>query len=343
MDTLTRKVLIVGNHIKDWSTISSKLEKIKELVGPRRVLTFDFKETAFSKIPFVPYTNGGEAGATGAYGVDQIWYDQNVSIFAKGYDFVVFHYTPDEAHPLAATGWRTDSTYGAIELQICCFENETLTRWNSQTNSNETIDKFTGLFLHEYGHGECMLLGVRDFIHEIWGIKTVSVFPLFWEYLKNAPPLTPVPNDNTATLKKYIQDLLAKVAELIKKRDELKADLLNKFCLAIQKHEGFYYGSRSYRNNNSGNLKFVGQLKAIGQDDKGFAVFNTYQDGFNELKNMILRASKGQSKVYNSEMTISQFFNVYAPPTENDTNAYAKFVAKQLGVDANVFKIKYFV
>ena len=35
-----------------------------------------------------------------------------------------------------------------------------------------------------------------------------------------------------------------------------------------------------------------------------------------------------------------KLFTVYAPPVENDTNTYAKFVAGELGVDMNLFKIK---
>jgi hypothetical protein len=41
--------------------------------------------------------------------------------------------------------------------------------------------------------------------------------------------------------------------------------------------------SRSFRNKNPGNLKWAGQAKAIGHDDKGFAIFATTQDGMDAL------------------------------------------------------------
>src|SRR4029079_17524757 len=72
---------------------------------------------------------------------------------------------------------------------------------------------------------------------------------------------------------------------------EPKPNLLTKFCLAIQEHEGWLVpgkdypkGSRSYRNNNPGNIKygdFAKSCGAIRKDDKYFAVFESYLDGFN--------------------------------------------------------------
>jgi hypothetical protein len=117
-----------------------------------------------------------------------------------------------------------------------------------------------------------------------------------------------------------------------------KATIEN-FCLAIQKHEGFFQGSRSFRNNNPGNLRYCEQRLAIGKDKQNFAIFATYQDGFNTLKEMVTRAKNGLSKVYYPEMTLTQWFEKYAPSFENDVDAYAKAVAGALEVSVD-YKIK---
>lgn len=116
--------------------------------------------------------------------------------------------------------------------------------------------------------------------------------------------------------------------------------LLEKFAEAIRQHEGFYKGSRSWRNNNPGNLKFASQPGAVGQDAGGFAVFNTYEDGWNALIELISRAATGNSSVYYPEMTILQFFQKYAPSADNNNPlAYASIVAEYIGKDTK-FKIK---
>jgi len=92
-------------------------------------------------------------------------------------------------------------------------------------------------------------------------------------------------------------------------------------------------GTRSWRNNSPGNIKFVGQGSAIGQDKGGFCIFPSYEVGFQALSNMIKRAASGESKVYKPNMTFVQFFNVYAPSSDkNDPDQYARVVAKACGV-----------
>lgn len=108
---------------------------------------------------------------------------------------------------------------------------------------------------------------------------------------------------------------------------------LNRWCKAIEKHEGYFVGSRSYRNRNPGNLKFIGQKRATGKDAGGFAVFASYEDGFQELKDMLVRACKGESSIYKPTMTLTDFFRRYAPSSDdNDPDHYAKTVADYIGV-----------
>lgn len=79
-------------------------------------------------------------------------------------------------------------------------------------------------------------------------------------------------------------------------------------------------GSLAQRNFNPGNLKFRGQKGAI-QGDKGFAKFKSMDEGYTALKGQIkLDTDRG--------LSLKGFTKKYAPPSENDTGAYYKFLRK---------------
>mgnify|MGYP000919563887 CR=1 FL=1 len=104
---------------------------------------------------------------------------------------------------------------------------------------------------------------------------------------------------------------------------------LDAFCLAIQSHEGWYPGSRSYRNKNPGNLR--SWPTQIGTDG-GFAVFASYDQGFSALKTLV-RNAMAQKGSYKNVRTIKEFFDVYAPSSDgNSPTSYAAAVAKRCGV-----------
>ena len=87
-------------------------------------------------------------------------------------------------------------------------------------------------------------------------------------------------------------------------------------------------GTRAWRNNNPGNIEFgpfAQQLGAIGSDGR-FAVFPTYEDG-RRAKETLLFDGKGYR-----DKTIYGAISRYAPPTENNTDAYANAVANAAGV-----------
>lgn len=115
-----------------------------------------------------------------------------------------------------------------------------------------------------------------------------------------------------------------------------------RWAMGIQQHEGYLppsparpLGSRSWRNNNPGNIKYVRQPGTVGKDAQGFAVFVSYEAGFAELVAMLLRIGRGQSQNprYKATMSLRQFFEVYAPSEDNnDPLAYAKAVATRIGV-----------
>jgi hypothetical protein len=95
----------------------------------------------------------------------------------------------------------------------------------------------------------------------------------------------------------------------------------------IQQVEGYYPGSVAYRNNNPGNLKYVGQAGATGADANGFAVFPDYATGLQALDDQIqLYAGRG--------LSIQGMMQIYAPASDgNNPNSYAAQVAGALGVD----------
>lgn len=94
----------------------------------------------------------------------------------------------------------------------------------------------------------------------------------------------------------------------------------------IQQIEGWYPGSVAYQNNNPGNLIYAGQPGAS-PGPGGFAVFPTYQAGYQALVNQLaLDESRG--------LTISQEMAKWAPAGQgsNDPVAYANQVSAALGV-----------
>lgn len=88
-------------------------------------------------------------------------------------------------------------------------------------------------------------------------------------------------------------------------------------------------GSRSWRNNNPGNImagQFATGHGAIGSDGQ-FAVFPDEATGKAALTSLL----KGDSY---KDLSVADTMAKYAPPTENDTKAYTAAVSKATGLDA---------
>lgn len=120
--------------------------------------------------------------------------------------------------------------------------------------------------------------------------------------------------------------------------------MIEAWAKAIQKHEGYFPGSRSYRNNNPGNLRYTSYTNSLGankgQDDNRFVIYKTFDIGFGALKQFITDAANGELRAYRPEMTLVEFYSVYAPSGDgNYPLGYATAVAKDLGVKTST-KIK---
>jgi hypothetical protein len=106
---------------------------------------------------------------------------------------------------------------------------------------------------------------------------------------------------------------------------------------AIQKFEGWYPGSRSFRNNNPGNIRWFTSkfpswmVGATGTDESGHVIFDTVAHGTQALVNLLTMAITGKSSIYKPTDTIYDFFGKYA---EANQSSYANSVASALGLSA---------
>lgn len=83
--------------------------------------------------------------------------------------------------------------------------------------------------------------------------------------------------------------------------------------------------TRSYRNNNPGNIRagsFANRHGATGSDAEGFAIWPTSAEGFAALVALLRTAT------YRA-LTIEAAINRYAPASENDSAAYVASVCGQ--------------
>lgn len=103
---------------------------------------------------------------------------------------------------------------------------------------------------------------------------------------------------------------------------------------AIQQFEGWFPGSVSYRNNNPGNLMYVGQAGATGADSRGYAIFPDYATGYQATVDQINRyMARGITSV---QGIISTWAPGNAPGnTPVSTQNYINSVSAALGIDPN--------
>lgn len=115
---------------------------------------------------------------------------------------------------------------------------------------------------------------------------------------------------------------------------------LEAFCDAIKTYEGWYIGSRSWRNNNPGNLRYSKfQITEAG----GFAKFSNFGMGWLALAWDVLHKCYGKTKTgLGPESDLYDFFRVWAPTQDGNNNIeYTKWVAAKLGIPTST-KLKWF-
>ncbi|MCB1511062.1 MAG: hypothetical protein KDJ36_09165 [Hyphomicrobiaceae bacterium] len=89
-------------------------------------------------------------------------------------------------------------------------------------------------------------------------------------------------------------------------------------------------GPRGSRNNNPGNIEYGRYAKAQGAvgTDGRFAVFASVEDGKKAMQGLVTGPNY-------SHLSIANAISEYAPPTENNSRAYANTVAAAVGVPAD--------
>ena len=81
----------------------------------------------------------------------------------------------------------------------------------------------------------------------------------------------------------------------------------------------------SQRNNNPVNLRYAGQREATGRGEKDFALFSTPMAGWRAAHSQIVLDQTRR-------LSLKEFIFKFAPPVENDTNAYLDFVCRELRI-----------
>lgn len=124
---------------------------------------------------------------------------------------------------------------------------------------------------------------------------------------------------------------LVELLEITKAQIMIDQKKLETMAEAIKEFEGWSEGSRSWRNNNPGNLRWSKFQDGV---RNGFSYFKDYETGWKALLFQIEIAFDGRSKAYKPTDTILKFFQKYAPSSDNNhPEVYAKYVADKLAVD----------
>jgi len=151
------------------------------------------------------------------------------------------------------------------------------------------------------------------------GIKSFATYLTTPQFKQNI-------NDFFATINALVTSTVkfAKWLGIIDKSPSEKNDEFNKIYYG-NANEGRKNLTLAERNFNPGNLRYVGQAGAeLGEG--GFAKFKNNAEGFKALENQLKLYATGQSKSagYKKLDTIEDIIKLYAPASENDTQAYIK-------------------
>ena len=101
-------------------------------------------------------------------------------------------------------------------------------------------------------------------------------------------------------------------------------------------------GSLAWRTNNPGalsvsSLEVAKQYGAIGVYDDGdghkFCIFKTEADGEKAMRKLLQKRSSSYYRDGSKKTIAEMIRGTYAPPTENDSRAYANFIQDRTGID----------
>lgn len=282
------------------------------------------------------------------YRMRHSWFETNITkrLNVPARNIVIWHFTPEQRkewglpETINGTYWLDNND--VLEAYICCD-------WAEMAKDDRaTVDmlEILRLILHEAGHGLVHFSGRRDeLLKKLGAPKDIGPVHYADYVLKDVTQVYHHISFEKWSMLNFIKNLLIYLIPLYQKAVEEKPTdweqrreyVLDKWALAIQDFEGWFppgpnypTGSRSYRQNNPGNLRWS-PFEDNNVDN--FSVFETYHKGFNALKHQLKIALNNKSRVYHNEMTLTEFFEKYAPSSDNNyPEKYAAFVARQLGV-----------
>ncbi len=302
-----------------WDSIETKAEELRGWFYRKIKLDIQIVNTTFTEIPFVLY------GEKDYWGIDPKWYDENILPLSEGCDIALFVVETKDWHiPNDARGWRTDNDEGVVELQISADENESLT-YVTPNGTSYVSTTFFEYARHEILHALFLITGQKDTTHFWWDRKQ---FDLCLEELDFS---------SRTSLINIIKQKLNAIIYLFNSFKSMTQ--IERIADAIKEMEGYYTGSRSFRNRNPGNLKWTPYTKSLGAIDKdsgGFAIFPSTEAGRKAIIQLIKDAKNGLLKAYRPTMTLLEFFSVYAPAADkNNPTSYSATVAKKVGISIN--------
>lgn len=184
-------------------------------------------------------------------------------------------------------------------------------------DSYEQSVKIVDFELHNFEIAKRIHLDPSNYLPQLSLIGKIleligKILTLDFEFLKASQPVsepkpTPTPSEPPKPQPEPIK--------------EPKPSLLNAWAKAIEQFEN---APKSW--NNPGAIR--------GLDGK-FLKFRNYEEGFEYLKDYLVRAATGKHRAYpkGGETTLIEFQNVYAPAADNnDPHNYASFIANKLAV-----------
>jgi hypothetical protein len=297
------------------------------------------------------------------------WFRENISAKVREIipeaNAIVWHTTNAERNKYGVTDfvglyWRDGDRQ--MDLWIAADEGQrtqkgkTAYAYDPKFRRKIELTEKQRLFFHEMGHAVTHFSGRRTELALKHGIdeKYEDLITHYFDYeLRDVTRVYREVSFKEWSMMVYIVSLLKQlVGLLVLKKQQKVSDInsapklysqLTMWAKAIKEFEDYVpaggkfrdnsiapQGSLSWRNKNPGNLRWSPyEIDNTG----GFSVFKTYDDGWKALLHQLTIAADGRSGVYRPDMTLKEFFHVYAPSSDNNyPDIYAQYVADRIGV-----------
>lgn len=286
------------------------------------------------------------------------------------YNLIIWHMNRQQRTAYGVTdfvgGYWTD-TNEYLEAWIAADRDEPATKSKTiyaidpKDGKKRKLNQRLRLVFHEGGHAVTHFSGRRKELARKFGLDEADLITHYLDY--EAKDVTRVFVE--ASFKKwsyyeYAKSLLIQIitsltaskttpSEPVKEEEQTEhsqpsdSSLLYKMARGIQEFEDYVLpgdkyrdgsvapqGSLSYRHRNPGNLRWS-PFEVSNKNN--FSVFATYEEGWKALMHQLQIAADGRSSAYTPEMSILNFFEVYAPSSDNNyPSVYAQYVADSMGV-----------